>query len=90
MNANKLAKGDPVNQRALSKLFANLMSVNPNIQIYLLDDDGTQPCSGSRLPGRRRLVSSDGRRLETSHFQMSRAPASALPLLNAFSNYTEA
>ena len=41
VDANKLARGDEVNQRALSKLFANLMSVNPNIEIYLLDDDGT-------------------------------------------------
>lgn len=41
VEANKLAKGDEVNRRALSKLFANLMSVNPNIEIYLLDDDGT-------------------------------------------------
>ena len=41
VETNKLAKGDPVNQRGLSKLFAGLMSVNPNIEIYLLDDDGT-------------------------------------------------
>lgn len=41
VETNKLAKGDPVNQRGLSKLFANLMSVNPNIEIYLLDEDGT-------------------------------------------------
>lgn len=41
VEANKLAKGDQVNQRALAKLFANLMSVNPNIEIYLLDEDGT-------------------------------------------------
>jgi signal transduction histidine kinase len=41
VDTNKLAKGDPVNRRALSKLFANLMSVNPNIEIYLLDLDGT-------------------------------------------------
>ena len=40
VETNKLAKGDPVNQRALSKLFANLMSVNPNIEIYLLNHDG--------------------------------------------------
>ena len=41
VETNKLARGDSVNQRALSKLFANLMLVNPNIEIYLLDDDGT-------------------------------------------------
>lgn len=41
VETNKLAKGDPVNRRALSTLFANLMSVNPNIEIYLLDADGT-------------------------------------------------
>ncbi|MBC8119947.1 MAG: HAMP domain-containing histidine kinase [Burkholderiaceae bacterium] len=41
VDANKLVRGDSVNQRALAKLFANLMSVNPNIEIYLLDDDGT-------------------------------------------------
>ncbi len=41
VDANKLARGDEVNRRALSKLFANLMSVNPNIEIYLLDEDGT-------------------------------------------------
>lgn len=41
VEANKLARGDEVNRRALAKLFANLMSVNPNIEIYLLDEDGT-------------------------------------------------
>ncbi|MGH6612233.1 MAG: HAMP domain-containing protein, partial [Burkholderiaceae bacterium] len=41
VDANKLARGDDVNRRALAKLFANLMSVNPNIEIYLLDTDGT-------------------------------------------------
>jgi len=41
VETNKLARGDEVNRRALSKLFANLMSVNPNIEIYLLDQDGT-------------------------------------------------
>ena len=40
VETNKLAKGDPVNRHALSKLFANLMSVNPNIEIYLLNPDG--------------------------------------------------
>ncbi len=41
VEANKLARGDEVNRRALAKLFANLMSVNPNIEIYLLDNDGS-------------------------------------------------
>jgi signal transduction histidine kinase len=40
VEANKLVRGDDVNRRALAKLFANLMSVNPNIEIYLLDQDG--------------------------------------------------
>lgn len=40
VDANKLVRGDDVNRRALAKLFANLMSVNPNIEIYLLDHDG--------------------------------------------------
>ncbi len=41
ITANKLERGDPVNHRALATLFARLMSVNPNIEIYLLDADGT-------------------------------------------------
>ncbi|HVE88303.1 MAG TPA: ATP-binding protein [Burkholderiaceae bacterium] len=41
VETNKLFKGDESSRRALSKLFVDVRSANPNIEIYLLDADGT-------------------------------------------------